>query len=550
MRKSKTYIALLGILAGLMVFMNIGVESRAEDSEQRVLFISSYSYAWDTVQIQIKGIAENMGDNVVLDYEFMDTKRVDDEESARLFLEGLSYRMAKVAPYDVVILGDDAALKFALEQRDGLFAGIPLVFEGINDEDLIARADTYPMVTGVVEKLSLEKNIEFGLQINPTAKRVVAILDDTITGEAERKRFYSVASKYPQLEFAEINTSQLTTSQLKTSLKAVTKSSILIYVVMTEDASNKQYTNAESVELLVKYAGVPAIRMVEGGIGDGLLGGNVVSMYKSGQIAAQMALKILNGADADSIDIVTESPNIYCVDAAIMEKFDISLKLLPEGTDILNRKETFFEKHGKIIVPAIVVIALLTAIIIYGVFDIRKRKKLTEQLAEVSKIMESASQHDFLTGIPNRNKLMQDLTEIIESQMPCVVIMVDIDDFKTINDTLGHSAGDEALRHLGSRLKSMQSQILTPYRYAGDEFIIVLKSVQEKLVEKTVHECQQIFFTPFPLAGQKRNVYGSIGVASYPQDATELEQLINCADEAMYHVKKSGKNDFAFYTKK
>ena len=550
MGNTKRCKVLLGMLAALLVFMNIGVVGRAEDSEKRVLFISSYSYGWDTVQIQIKGIAENIGPKVVLDYEFMDTKRVDDEESARMFLEGLSYRMANVAPYDVIILGDDAALKFALEQRDSLFAGIPLVFEGINDEELIARADTYPKVTGVVEKLSLEKNIEFGLQINPSAKRVVAILDDTITGEAERKRFYSAAANYPELEFSEINTSQLTTSQLKTTLKAVSDSSILIYVVMTEDADGKQYTNAESVELLKKYASVPAIRMVEGGIGAGLLGGNVVSMYKSGQIAAEMAWKILNGADADSIDIVMDSPNIYCVDAAVMEKFGISLKLLPEGTDILNREETFFEKHGRVVIPSIIVIALLTAVIIYGVFDIRKRKKLTEQLAEVSKIMESASQHDFLTGIPNRNKLMQDLTEIIEAKTSCVLIMVDIDDFKTINDTLGHSAGDEALQHLGGRLKEMQSQILTPYRYAGDEFIIVLKSTQEKLVEKTVRDCQQIFFKPFHLAGQKRNVYGSIGVAYYPKDATELEQLINCADEAMYHVKKSGKNDFAFYEKK
>lgn len=550
MKSNKRYKALLCICMAIVLFMNIGMQTRAGDSEKRVLFISSYSYAWDTVQIQIEGISENIGKNVVLDYEFMDTKRVDDEESARMFLEGLSYRMEHVAPYDVIIVGDDAALKLALEQRDSLFAGIPIVFEGINDEDLIEKADTYPQVTGVVEKLSLEKNIEFGLQINPGAKRVVAILDDTITGEAERKRFYSAASAYPQLEFTEINTSQLTTSQLKTSLKAVSKDSILIYVVMTEDASGKQYTNAESVELLSYYASVPAIRMVEGGIGDGLLGGNVVSMYKSGQIAAEMAWKILNGSEADFMDIVMESPNVYCVDAAVMEKYDISLKLLPEGTEILNRKATFMEKYGKIFVPGVCIIVLLSAVIVYGVFDIRKRKKLTEQLAEVSKIMESASQHDFLTGIPNRNKLMQDLTEIIEEKVPCTLIMVDIDDFKSINDTLGHNAGDEALQHLGSRLKEMQSQILTPYRYAGDEFILVLKSCQEKLMQKTVHECQQIFFKPFQLAGQKRNVYGSIGVASYPKDATELEQLINCADEAMYHVKKSGKNDFAFYEKK
>ena len=99
----------------------------------RILFISAYSYGWDTVQIQIEGIKAGVGPNVVVDYEFMDTKRVNDETSAQMFYEGLAYRMSQVEPYDVVILGDDAALLFAMEHQDDLFAGIPLVFEGVND---------------------------------------------------------------------------------------------------------------------------------------------------------------------------------------------------------------------------------------------------------------------------------------------------------------------------------------------------------------------------------------------------------------------------------
>ena len=106
-----------------------------ETDEKRVLFLSSYSYAWDTVQMQIEGIKEGIGDGIVLDYEFMDTKRFPDEESLQVFYEGFKYRMQHVAPYDVVILGDDAALNFAVKYRNELFSGIPLVFEGINNKD-------------------------------------------------------------------------------------------------------------------------------------------------------------------------------------------------------------------------------------------------------------------------------------------------------------------------------------------------------------------------------------------------------------------------------
>lgn len=93
----------------------------------------------------------------------------------------------------------------------------------------------------------------------------------------------------------------------------------------------------------------------------------------------------------------------------------------------------------------------------------------------------------------------------------------------------------------------MESQLFTPYRFAGDEFIAILCSSQSKIVEKTAYQCRQIFSKPFKLVGNAAKICGSIGIASYPKDTDDLEQLIVCADDAMYQVKKNGKNDFAFY---
>ena len=126
-------------------------------------------------------------------------------------------------------------------------------------------------------------------------------------------------------------------------------------------------------------------------------------------------------------------------------------------------------------------------------------------------------------------------------------MMIDIDDFKGINDTMGHTAGDEALRQVADRLKEMGTDLLTPYRFAGDEFILILKSNNTKIVQKTAYQCRQIFMKPFQLTGKEAKVCGSIGIASYPEDTEDMEQLVIYADDAMYHVKKSGKNDFAFY---
>lgn len=547
MRKNQMLKRLLSFFLLFFSSSIFSFPSQAGEADDRVLFISSYSYAWEQVQMQIEGIRAGLGEDVVLDYEFMDTKRVNNEEALQLFHDGLAYRLSAVEPYDAVILGDDAALQFALEYQEELFDGIPLIFESVNDEDLALAAAEHPMITGVLEKLSVEKNIELGLRINPNARRVVAILDDSLTGEAERKRFYKYAEQYPELEFAEINTSRLRNFSLCYELSSLSEDTILIYVVMTEDAQGRHYTDQQSIQLITECAVVPTLRMVDGGIGDGLLGGNVVSMYKSGEIAAQMAMDIMGGASPDSIEVVTDNPQIYCVDAKVMEKFGISLSVLPKGTEIINRKISFFESNKEAVILACIMIALLVAVIAFLLWDNHKRRGLVKELETARGIMESASQHDFLTGIPNRSKFMSDLNSALEDKRPCTVLMIDIDDFKTINDTLGHTAGDEALTQVAARLKEMKSQILTPYRYAGDEFILLLQSSQGKIVEKTAYQCRQVFTRPFILNGREAKVCGSIGIASYPKDTEDVEQLIICADDAMYHVKKNGKNDFAYY---
>ena len=553
MTKTKRYKYTTGLLLMIILLMVhilfFGITAKAEESAGRVLFISSYSYAWDTVQSQIEGLRDGIGSNVVLDYEFMDTKRVNDEESLRLFHDSLKYRMEHVEPYDVVILGDDAALLFAMEYQEELFDSIPLIFEGVNDEDLVDSALENPYITGVIEKLSVEKNIELGLAINPGAKRVVAVLDSTITGEAERQRFYSYADKFPDLIFSEINSSELPTSRLRQAMRSVSQDSILIYVVMADDASGKQYTNQEALELLASLAKVPVLRMVEGGIGTGILGGNVVSMYESGRLAAQMAMDIIEGADITEMEVVMDSPNVYWVDAQVMEKFDISMSVLPEGATIYNESISFFQRYKAVLIPGIVVLLVLTVLILGVGVDNLRRRKLLDQLESARKTIETASQHDFLTGISNRSKFMSDLTQLTNEKVPCTVIMMDIDDFKHINDSMGHTAGDEALQQVAQRMKEMESQILTPYRYAGDEFIMILRSSQGKIVEKTAYQCRQIFTKPFVLNKTKTKICGSIGIASYPKDTEDMEELVIFADAAMYQVKKNGKNDFAFYQK-
>ena len=551
MGKWKAWLLTLALLisVGVMGTASIQAEAQGTNQNKRVLFISAYSYGWDTVQTQIEGIKAGVDENTTIDYEFMDTKRFQTDEWLNMFHDMLKYHLENTDPYDVVIVGDDAALQFAMEYREELFPEIPVVFEGVNDEEYAMKAAENPLVTGIIEKLSVEKNIDMALKVNPTADKVVAILDDSMTADAERKNFYSSAENYPELEFSEINASELETASLQQAISKVDDKTILIYIVMSKDGSGKQYTSDQAVRMIVNYAKVPVYRMVEAGIGDGLLGGNVVSMYKSGEIAAKMAMDILNGTDSGEINVVQDSPNIYCVDEDVMRKFGLEASQFPKDTEFVNHREGFFARNREALIPALILIAALNVIICWVCFDNYRRRKLLQELEQARAIMESASQHDFLTGLPNRSKFMKDLEQMIDAKIPCTVMMLDIDNFKKINDTYGHTAGDEALQQVANRLKEMQSQILTSYRFAGDEFILILRSSQNMLVEKTAYQCRQVFTKDVVLCGTKRKIGGSIGIASYPKDTDNLEQLIVCADDAMYQVKKNGKNDFAFYKK-
>ncbi len=551
MGKWKAWLLTLALLisVGVMGTASIQAEAQGTNQSKRVLFISAYSYGWDTVQTQIEGIKAGVDENTTIDYEFMDTKRFRTDEWLNMFHDMLKYHLENTDPYDVVIVGDDAALQFAMKYREELFPEIPVVFEGVNDEEYAMKAAENPLVTGIIEKLSVEKNIDMALKVNPTADKVVAILDDSVTADAERKNFSSSAENYPELEFSEINAAELKTARLQQAISKVDDKTILIYIVMSKDGSGKQYTSDQAVRMIVNYAKVPVYRVVEAGIGDGLLGGNVVSMYKSGEIAAKMAMDILNGTDSGEINVVQDSPNIYCVDEDVMRKFGLEASQFPKDTEFVNHREGFFARNREALIPALILIAALNVIICWVCFDNYCRRKLLQKLEQARAIMESASQHDFLTGLPNRSKFMKDLEQMIDAKVPCTVMMLDIDNFKKINDTYGHTAGDEALQQVANRLKEMQSQILTSYRFAGDEFILILRSSQNMLVEKTAYQCRQVFTKDVVLCGTKRKIGGSIGIASYPKDTDNLEQLIVCADDAMYQVKKNGKNDFAFYKK-
>ncbi len=317
-----------------------------------------------------------------IDYKFMNTKVINDNESVRLFYETLKHELSHVDKYDAVIVGDDAALNFALDYRRELFDDIPIVFEGINDIETAKNAALDDNITGVVEEMSYQDNIDIAMKIMPNAENIVAIVDDTVTGKGERKQFYENVSAYHQFKFSEINASKYTKDEFIQQIDAIQENTIVIYLICSEDKDGNTYSSKEVTDILTSHSVVPVFRLVQSGIGEGLLGGNIVSHKESGKIAGEMVKQILEGTDCSAIEMVDKSPNMYYFDYSVMKKYDIGKNVIPKGSVLINEDVSFFSQHYKQIINAMiaVVLLLLVVIIVGFVLHIKQRNESLKKL--------------------------------------------------------------------------------------------------------------------------------------------------------------------------
>ena len=548
----KRIVPLMTLLFIAVICILTGVTSYAKEEEvnnNRILFISSYSLSRDTVQLEIEGIQSAQPDDFILDYEFMDTYRVYDDTAMQLFYEGLKYRLSQVEEYDAVILGDDAALRFFLKYREELFLTQPAFYIGVNDEALSKRVEKEPNIKGIMERLPVKENLEKALEIYPEAETVYAIVDDSLTGTAESQNYDAMQKEFPDLNFEKINTSQFTQEELRKQIMAMPEKAILIYYCMNEDAEGRQYTNKEAVNFISLYTKIPILYFLENDrIGENILGGYCFSIKNSATEVMKAAVKVVRGdRKMQYVDFKDSGLYVWSLNADMLKKFQISRKYFPDDTVYVNDVPSFWEKNSEIITPIILIVVVLSAISAWLCLDNVKRRKMMKEMEEMKDHLENASQHDFLTGLPNRSKFMSDLQEIIAKKQPCTVIMLDLDNFKGINDTMGHAMGDEALKGVANRLKTLKTPLLTAYRFAGDEFILILRSDNPKISDNAVMQCLQVFRKPYKMMGKPMDIHGSIGAACYPADTLDMETLIVCADDAMYAIKKEGKNGCMFY---
>jgi diguanylate cyclase (GGDEF)-like protein len=183
----------------------------------------------------------------------------------------------------------------------------------------------------------------------------------------------------------------------------------------------------------------------------------------------------------------------------------------------------------------------------------RARQRETQATIEHAQRVEYLAFHDALTGLPNRSLfsklLIQGIHQAQRYERQLAVLFLDLDRFKSINDTLGHDAGDELLREVAARLKSCLRESDTVARLGGDEFVVLLSELsEEKYAANVAQKILVATARPFVLLGNEFTVTASVGISTFPHDGVDEQTLTKNADIAMYHAKEQGKNNYQFFS--
>jgi diguanylate cyclase (GGDEF)-like protein len=196
-----------------------------------------------------------------------------------------------------------------------------------------------------------------------------------------------------------------------------------------------------------------------------------------------------------------------------------------------------------------------------GIFDQAELELLSDLAGDIGLAMAYINQgekltylayHDALTGLCNRSLLYDRLSrEIAHAQRrgrTVSVVFIDLDRFKVVNDSLGHSAGDELLKTTATRLSACLREHDTVARTGGDEFVVILSQEHEAdTISSAIDRIRTALVQPIPLEGQQVQVGCSIGVSVYPHDGRDTDTLLKNADAAMYRAKDLGRNNLQFY---
>lgn len=553
------FIAFLGIIISFSSILGVIFKEKENsrirdlDYSTRVLFLSSYDLSYSIVVDEINGLKKVLEEHdITLDVDFMDTKKIPTEEYdeyIKNFANNLSLKLKNNNLYKVIVLGDDAALDFGIKYKEELFKNIPIVFLGINNPIIAKHSVLNNNITGHFENAHLNDNVDIALKMNPNVKEVIGIFDNTPTGIGFYIQFNELKTKFANIKFTHINTNNYTKYEFIEKISSLDEDSIILFMYAEEFKDSKILFLNEQINLVAENTKVPIYSYTKNGVGKGFVGGKIVDFEKIGEHVAETVYSIISGKNIEYINLCDELDYPIILDYKVIKKHNLNYKNLEKNIILINKKSTTFNTYKATLIPLIfLVISCFIFTTIISILLISERKHLLNLRKKQDELRYIAN-HDLLTGLPNRHTAISYFYKLIKKKEKFSLILIDLDDFKSINDFYSHTCGDFVLSTISKRFKSRLSESrFFICRFGGDEFVLIYSNGYLEEDSSDFSNLISVFAEPIIYKERKLYIQSSIGIVNSSSKFSGFETYITNADVAMYHSKKNGKNQITFYT--
>jgi len=352
----------------LIVYLFVSASTmRAEMSVTRVnpnvLILHSYHRGFkgtDNMQRGIMEVIDSAQITVNTFTEYMDTKRYNPLQIENEILSLYQKKYASV-PFDVIIACDNNAVNFALKYRKALFAQTPISFCGFNNysDTLISK---HSSITGVAEDFDLRSNIALAHRLFPNRDSLVVVSGNAFTSKLNLTRAKNLEPEFDSL-LTFVYADTFSVAELKEYISGLSNRHSILNLSFWRDKNGAILNHQEGLDFFKDFSPVPVFTAWEHMIDSGTIGGMTTSGYLQGKTAARKAIQILSGIPADSLPVLTQSPNQYIFNYPELIRFGLSVQDLPEGSKIISKEITFFDKHKE----HIKAVGISTVVVIFSV---------------------------------------------------------------------------------------------------------------------------------------------------------------------------------------
>lgn len=578
MKSSKAYSVLskiatvTGLCAALSVLgINALKQSNAFDTEPpfpgtgHILVLNSYHPGFEGTQESLEVIRKTFGKNYRVDEVFLDTKNHSPEKMFPLNRDLLAGKYEAGDQPDIIIAFDDNAVIFADWHRGMLFPNAPIVFAGVNSKDRVLAMSSNNNATGVHESTSVIETVDLAKTLNKAPlERIRVIADKTPTSQAVMGRVALADYQFADIDFETIWLNEVSFAELKHTVSSETRAdTAFLFAGAYKDKNGSIMKGDDFFQMMSISAGRPVYALLQRSVRSGAAGGFVGSKIRQTEEATNMAKLILSGTPADEIAPILNSPNFAMISEPQAKRYDLHLEALPEGAVIHDKMPGFWEARQNTIMLIMITASVMGAItFLFHFSNLRVQrglKQVNDQLQERNEDLEHAkieierqSLHDALTGLPNRRYAEREIHRRVccrdASKSAVALFFLDLDDFKPINDTSGHHAGDHVLNTISKRLRIAMPKDAFVARIGGDEFIVIADVESEAHILSIGQNLIDVSKNPIRFESNVYRLSASVGVVStICTDAIDPKELLRRADIALYRAKEEGKGGIALF---